>query len=66
MYSTACNRQKGQTKHNPQQAPHKQPTEAQKKTPTLKLPNLEIQSGKTNSIQTSGKAPDDGCTGQRV
>jgi hypothetical protein len=51
MYSTACNRQKCQTKHNPQQAPHNQLTEAQKKTPALRLPNLEIHTlEKTNSI----------------
>jgi hypothetical protein len=42
MYSTAGHRQKHQTKHNPQQTAHNQPTEEQKKT--LKLPNLEIQS----------------------
>jgi len=32
MYSTAGNRQKHQTKHNPQQASKNQRTEAQKKT----------------------------------
>jgi trimethylamine:corrinoid methyltransferase-like protein len=43
-YSTACHRQKHQTKHNPQQAAHNHPKETQKKkTPTLKLPNLEVQ-----------------------
>jgi len=31
MYSTAGHRQKHQTKHNPQQAAHNQPTEAQRK-----------------------------------
>jgi hypothetical protein len=44
-----------------------QPTEAQKETPTLKLPNMEIHSLKNiNSIRTSGKVPDDGRTGQRI
>jgi hypothetical protein len=37
-------KKKHQTKHNPKQAAQNQ------KTPTAKLPNLEIQSIKTNSI----------------
>ena len=44
MYSTAGHRQERWTKHNPQQAAQNQPREAQKKPPTLKLPNLEIHS----------------------
>jgi len=43
MYSTAGHRQKHRTKQNSQQAAKNPPTEAQK-TPTLKLPNLEIHS----------------------
>jgi len=42
MYSTAVS--KCRTKHGPQQATQNQPTETQKKTPNLKLLNLEIQS----------------------
>jgi hypothetical protein len=60
MYSTAGHRQEHRTKHNPQQAAKNPPTEAQKK-PTLKLPNLKIQSEK-NEI-TSLKVPADGRTG---
>ena len=44
MYSTAGHKQKRRTKHNPQQAAQNQPTEAQKKKPTLKLPKFVIQS----------------------
>jgi hypothetical protein len=35
MYSTACNRQKRQPKHNPQQAAQNQPAGAQKKNHQL-------------------------------
>jgi hypothetical protein len=44
MYSTYCDRQKNQTKSNKQKGAQNQPTEGQKETPTLKLPNLEIHS----------------------
>jgi len=43
MHSTAGHRKKWQTKQSPQQAAKNQPTEEQTKTPTLTLPNLEIQ-----------------------
>jgi hypothetical protein len=44
-HSTDGHRQKCRTKHNPQQAAKNAPTEAQKKkTPTLKLPNMETHS----------------------
>jgi hypothetical protein len=42
MYSTACHRQKHQTKRNPQQATQNQPTEEEGGGKKLKLPYLEI------------------------
>jgi len=53
VHSTACHRQKRQTKHNSHQAAQNQPTEAhthkEKKT-TLKLPYLEMHSLKKNKL----------------
>ena len=46
MHSTVGHRQKWQIKQSPQQAAKNQPTKEQTKTPTLTLPNLEIQSTK--------------------
>jgi len=44
MYSTAGHKQKRRTKHNPQQAAQQSTNRSTKKTPTLKLPKLEMQS----------------------
>ena len=54
------------SKHNPQQAAKNQPTEAQTKTPTLMLPNLEIHGLKKKLNTNFSKVPDDGRTGWGV
>jgi hypothetical protein len=50
MYSNDGHKQKHQTKHNTQKAAWNQPTGAQKKPPTLTLPNMAIQSEKINKF----------------
>jgi len=44
MYSTACHRQEHQLQYKPQQAAQNEPTRAQKKPPTLKLPYVGVHS----------------------